>query len=220
MYRLRNGIHAALVDGRSVLLDIPKDRYFLVPDSVNDVLGNLDRGHDISPSQQQRLGSLVRSGVLVASPGGHNRRIYTKPTAEPAAEAPQRQHTNRLLAAALFQHARTSIRLRLSSIDAILDNLRSRKKRLIESGKFASAHAVYERASAFRSSSKFYPNDHRCLRRSIAFMDDLLRHGHVADLVVGVQLSPFSAHCWVQQGETVLNDGIEDVQPYTSILVI
>lgn len=220
MYRLRDGIHAALVDGRSVLLDIPKDRYFLVPDPVNDTLQDLDLDHDLSASQQQRLGSLVRSGILVTNPVGQNSRIYTQRAAEPATEAPQRQHTNSLLAAALLQHARTSARIRLSSIGAILGNLRSRKKRLIESGKFASAHSIYERASAFRSSSKFYPNDHRCLRRSIAFMDDLLRHGHVADLVVGVQLSPFSAHCWVQQGETVLNDGIEDVQPYTPILVI
>lgn len=46
----------------------------------------------------------------------------------------------------------------------------------------------------------------------------LARQGCHADLVIGVTL-PFSAHCWVQLGSTVLTDSLDLVQAYKPILV-
>ena len=37
---------------------------------------------------------------------------------------------------------------------------------------------------------------------------------------VSSQASPFSAHCWVQQGDVVLNDTIENVRPFTPIMAV
>ena len=60
----------------------------------------------------------------------------------------------------------------------------------------------------------------RCLPRSIALALCLASDGMRANVVVGVRLAPFGAHCWVQQGGDVLNDSVEEVLCYRPILVI
>ncbi|GAD58270.1 hypothetical protein MBEBAB_0520 [Brevundimonas abyssalis TAR-001] len=39
-------------------------------------------------------------------------------------------------------------------------------------------------------------------------------------MVFGIKLVPFGAHCWVQAGETVLNDTVDNVSEYTPIMVV
>lgn len=60
----------------------------------------------------------------------------------------------------------------------------------------------------------------RCLPRSIALALCLASDGTKANVVIGVKLAPFGAHCWAQQGTDVLNDSIEEVLRYRPILVI
>ena len=36
-------------------------------------------------------------------------------------------------------------------------------------------------------------------------------------MIVGVRLHPFSAHCWLQVDDIVLNDTLEGIAPYTVI---
>lgn len=60
----------------------------------------------------------------------------------------------------------------------------------------------------------------RCLARSIALAGCLAAIGDRCHVVLGVTCPPFSAHCWAQQGDTVLNDTLEEVQRYTPILVV
>jgi hypothetical protein len=57
-----------------------------------------------------------------------------------------------------------------------------------------------------------------CLVRSLALLDCLHRAGADATLMFGVLAEPFRAHCWVQSGEHVLNDGIDRVSLFTPIL--
>jgi hypothetical protein len=59
-----------------------------------------------------------------------------------------------------------------------------------------------------------------CLSDSIALLDLLARRGLAADLVFGVKLNPFAAHCWVQAGDVVLNETVECVRRHTEILVV
>ena len=73
---------------------------------------------------------------------------------------------------------------------------------------------AFERARLVRTAAD------RCLPRSIALARCLLRRGAPARLVIGVKLAPFAAHCWVQRGDQVLNDSVEEVWRYTPILVV
>ena len=58
-----------------------------------------------------------------------------------------------------------------------------------------------------------------CLPHSLAVAERLIRAGQPAQLVFGVRLGPFAAHCWVQQGSLVVNDRVEIVRTFTPILV-
>lgn len=60
----------------------------------------------------------------------------------------------------------------------------------------------------------------RCLAQSIALSSNLAATGDLSRVVLGVSLHPFSAHCWVQKGATVLNESIEEVRRHTPILVV
>src|SRR6185437_1323487 len=60
----------------------------------------------------------------------------------------------------------------------------------------------------------------RCLFESLVIIDFLAHHGVFANWVFGVRTAPFAAHCWVQQGEYLLNDSFEHVRSYTPIMSI
>jgi hypothetical protein len=49
-------------------------------------------------------------------------------------------------------------------------------------------------------------------------LDFLDRRGARASIVFGVTGTPFKAHCWVQLGDQLLNDSLDNVTPFTPIL--
>ena len=59
-----------------------------------------------------------------------------------------------------------------------------------------------------------------CLLQSFAHREFLLFHGVVAQWVFGVRAVPFSAHCWLQQGNVVLNDVAQRAGYLSPILVV
>lgn len=73
---------------------------------------------------------------------------------------------------------------------------------------------AYEHSRLLRSAAN------RCLTHSLALATSLARIGMRPHLVIGVQALPFTAHCWVQNGDAVLNDSLEEVVRFTPILVL
>ncbi len=59
----------------------------------------------------------------------------------------------------------------------------------------------------------------QCLVRGLAMKRYLLHRRCSASLVFGVAL-PFSAHCWVQAGSTVLTDPLDTVRPFHPIFAV
>lgn len=103
--------------------------------------------------------------------------------------------------AAVLDHAHRATGTRLCEAD-IQDELPRREIR------------AFERAKLLRTAAD------RCLPRSIALALCLARRGLRANVVLGVKLAPFAAHCWVQGNDEVLNDEVEEVLRYTPILVL
>jgi hypothetical protein len=64
-----------------------------------------------------------------------------------------------------------------------------------------------------------YPRPYLCLFDSLGLLHFLAQFRHFPRWIFGVKLEPFAAHCWVQSGDTVLNDTVEVVRQYTPILV-
>ena len=66
----------------------------------------------------------------------------------------------------------------------------------------------------------FFAHKDSCLFRALALQEFLAASGLHPSLVFGVDTNPFSAHCWLQHEELVLNDCPETVNNFTPILVI
>lgn len=72
-------------------------------------------------------------------------------------------------------------------------------------------------AIAFRQVRPFVPIRPCCLLDSLSLVEFLARRGLFATVVFGVIGDPFSAHCWVQVRDLVLNDTVGNVSAHTPI---
>ena len=61
------------------------------------------------------------------------------------------------------------------------------------------------------------PVGRACLPDSLALIAWLGRHGIDSTLVFGVKLDPFAAHCWVQAGDLLLSERLEEIERLTPV---
>lgn len=59
-----------------------------------------------------------------------------------------------------------------------------------------------------------------CLFDSLALLRFLAHYRTFPRWIFGVHTAPFAAHCWLQQGNTVLNDTADHVRTYTPIMAV
>lgn len=64
------------------------------------------------------------------------------------------------------------------------------------------------------------PSPGACLYRASFLRRFLAASGLTADWVFGVTTWPFSAHCWLQAGELLLDDDLDRVAAYTPLMVV
>jgi hypothetical protein len=62
------------------------------------------------------------------------------------------------------------------------------------------------------------PLPYSCLSDSLALLMFLSQYGLLPYWVFGVRMNPFGAHCWLQEGQTVVNDKLDAVLNYTPIM--
>jgi hypothetical protein len=67
---------------------------------------------------------------------------------------------------------------------------------------------------------RIYPRDYLCLFDSLALIEFLAHHGLFPTWVFGVTSDPFLAHCWVQEGDTLMNDTVEHVGPFVPLMTV
>ena len=75
-------------------------------------------------------------------------------------------------------------------------------------------------ALVFAALRPWSPRQGLCLYRSYALLRFLAANDLAAHWVFGVRTWPFSAHCWVQVGDLVLDDDLDRVRSYVRIAVI
>ncbi len=66
----------------------------------------------------------------------------------------------------------------------------------------------------------FYTLRDACVLDSLTMLHFLASYGAHPEWVFGVKTEPFDAHCWLQQGELLLNDLPERVRRYSPILLV
>ena len=220
-FHLRADLFLRHVDGQSVLFDVQNDRYFLAPDRMHRALGLLSHGEPLDLRDQAILAPLINRGLIIERRGPDDAApmAYTA-TSTTTGDAPGRRPSGSLICQAIIAQAGAELQLRRRKIGGVLAAIRGRRQRAIRNEAQLSSEDIFEHATAFRASSKFFPTHGQCLRRSVALTNHLLTRQRVVDMVFGVSVRPFRAHCWVEHSGVVLNDTVEGVRRYTPILVI
>lgn len=81
----------------------------------------------------------------------------------------------------------------------------------------ADAETAHRICGAVDRAASYYVDRAWCLQRSVVAVCLLRVAGYPAELVIGAQRTPFSAHAWAEIGRRVVNDE-ETVQTYYGVL--
>ncbi len=215
-WHLRESLSYCLIDGTAIFLDLDADRYFRLDKAANDAFLSFIAGEDTG-----RLIQTLEAADVIAS------TEQASPVATPIPAPPLRRATGvttgafRLgdVAHALWVQKHAERRLATRPLSEAVSHLRRKKSEcdvqdIAPGSPAARTLRAFEYARVLRSAAD------RCLPRSIALGLCLARIGVRCDVIIGVKLGPFAAHCWVQAGEEVLNDSVEEVARFTPILVV
>lgn len=217
-YALRPGVSYCEVSGRFLFLDVLRDRYVCLSGEAEAALARLGGGAELTEADRTALDQLCGSGLLQKGEGGN--RIA--PCAAPV------DATDTLLDAsggssivelgrAVLALADAQWRLRRRGLAAVIADLRAAKARLAVRDQEQGALDV---ARAFHAAGQFVSSHDQCLPRSLAVAQRLISKGLAPDLVLGVCLQPFRAHCWVQLNEQLVNERREVTRMFQPILVV
>lgn len=210
------------VDGHLIFLDIQNDLYFRLARELDIALTTYLAGGDVSERNIHRL--IERKILANGSVTGYARTPILKLPARSAMEdetcASPAGISELLDAFAIV--CSTQLQLKRLGLRHVLRKLVAlREKRTSRPSAYhPSESRVMKAAAAFRGARLYVPVDMCCLLDSISMIKFLAKRELHADLVFGVTGDPFSAHCWVQYGTTVLNDALGHTSAFTPIRVI
>lgn len=216
--QLPEHIHFCEIGGQRVFLDLAGDRYFSLPPAADAAFSSLQHADtDTGPSAAE-IPFLLRMGVLIAAPHGKalTKTCHPRPIrslveiAGPTAAISPRALLETCL---LVLRARRAVAKK--KLPAYLQAL-TRDRPVISD---VPATARKRALAQFRTARRFVPIAPNCLHDSLALCRFLQRRGIAAELVIGAKLYPFGAHCWLQDGDTVLNDTLGSARDFEPVLV-
>jgi Transglutaminase-like superfamily len=108
--------------------------------------------------------------------------------------------------------------LRTKALSRTLARIERRRCRAGSSSVIGNVPHVSTLVAAFQALRPLYPRSYLCLFESLALLEFLAGYCYLPCVVFGVVADPFQAHCWLQDGSTVINDEIERVGRYKPIL--
>lgn len=224
-YQLREDLTYCQIGDDMIFLDITNDHYFQPSGAITRALKCFFATGLCSNEDMSRL---TDCDILVEA------NEATKSITPPPAIRPTRSalEIDRLssaptmldLAETSWIVASTRRHLRTRRIKLVLDDLVSlRIKRLRALGHdmdSATELAILRASMTFYRARRYVPIEPSCLLDSIALVRFLSRRRLPANIVFGVMLNPFAAHCWVQAESTALNETVSDANAYTPIKVV
>ncbi|MDC7693501.1 lasso peptide biosynthesis B2 protein [Asticcacaulis sp. DXS10W] len=220
-YDLANGLSYCFVDGRAVFFDRTHNRYFASTPASADALSRLVAGDVLSAADEAELAALVEACVIRprAQPGlTPPPTLYSLPTRTvPAIDLPVAVTCG---LSVFSTRMAVTLALRLLPLNLNLSGLASRKRRCASRTLAPKGAPSPTLIHGFLGTRRLLSMSDKCLPTSLALCHFLLSHGYETDVVIGVRLRPFAAHAWVQRGEMLLSDVLDNVRPFTPIAVI
>ena len=216
-YQLRRGLSFCDLGSHLVFLDVDADRYFCLADKVEADFRALIAAAPQGAAPPERFETFVERGLLV--PGADGAPLAAcSPPPTPAislldAAGPDAGSVATI--SAVLALTRSLANLRRGSLRGSLAKARPLPRAVAP----AAADRLGGIAAAFDRASRWMSSQDRCLAQSLAVARTARLAGIAVDIVIGISLGPFAAHCWVQHDAAVVNDRVETVLRYTPILV-
>lgn len=204
--------HHCLVDGRVVALDMRTTRYFLIHGASGEALIQWEAGAE-SRHSDETFDDLLAKGYVSREQAG-NRRLEAcaaKPLKGRAEICMSSANRAEYLQIAWFL-ATTRLRIATGSLARTLKPMRKRAGQM----PVREQQVVEDRVGRFTACRPSIPLPRVCLLDSVAlyhFVGDSM-----TELVFGVSLEPFAAHCWLERDGWLLNDEIDHVRRFTPIM--
>lgn len=217
-YRLQDGLSFCLVDGHAVFLDIRNDRYFRLSGQMERMFMAYVEGSHGLPD----LAPLIERNILTASPPpSYIAQDLVDAAQSSALELPASPLPCGIgTATEVFTTVCwTQIRLKTRRLKAILDKTVDFRCRTLAPERNLEP-ALLNSTRVFLKARKLVPIENCCLLDSLSLASFLTKRRLYVNIVFGVTSDPFSAHCWVQSGNIVLNDTVGHTRTYTVIRVI
>ena len=206
------------VNGRLVFLDSAADLYLSLPEPAEAVFRRLMAGETIFGEASNIPPGLASAGLLVD--GTHGQPLAPCKLADlrtSILDQTLASH-NRHMPGLALALVRAALSLRLIGLDRTLRSLP--RRRVVAPQPVGTGAHPGGIAAAFAQLGMLATPHDQCLVRSLALGRYLRRSGFAVDIVLGARLRPFSAHAWVQLGDTVLNDQLDTVRNFTPIRVV
>ena len=225
-YFLPHHVHFCCRGNDFVFLDLRQDDYTLVNGVAAAALRDLSFAEQAvqKPESVDALKELLNGGLLITDQSNAKRLCSTK--TELAMESlidPEAMPRARLGVLQLWRFiaacTAAATRLRWGRLESTVKSVERRKNRHYSTKSFDMDRAR-ELTAVFQTLRSFFPRDYLCLYDSLALLEFLARHQVFPTWIFGVKLEPWAAHCWVQEGQCVFNEGVEEAAGYTPIMAI
>ena len=233
---LADDVFFCFSDNRIIFLDLRKNRYLclnernteaakaLLSDSTKAVPAPSSPSSILSEADTQRVADALNEGDLLAGndwTGNETTAVYAQtPTTSlrvdgKAPKAVKLRHWTTFFYSAIW----ASAKLRWYSMKRTVQIAQSWKERLPKPQK-GDRESLHDLVRVFLHLRPYYPREYLCLYDSLALAEFLSHYHFHPQWVFGVTAEPFSAHCWVQEGDCVLNDSVDFVSRFTPIMVV
>jgi hypothetical protein len=210
---LRAGVSWCLCSRHAVFLDLPRDRYFCLPEPLDLIF---QRWAADEPPDAAARDALIAAGV--AEPGAGSSPVAADfPTATRDLANGVQGGSLRTALRAIFGQLQARRWVKRRSLASIMTDIASAARR---AGRPRDEAVLRRIAGAFATSGMLLRAADQCLPRAIAAARLCRHHGQDVALILGVRLNPFAAHSWVQSGDAVVVGDLEQVRLYTPILVV
>lgn len=221
-YALRKGVTFCIASRKVVLFDLPNCRYSGLPEATDMAFQALVESQEAADADTSALQPLIDTGLLIL--------LENRPTrlnaqsglgasgsllnCRPAPVEPS------LIFAALTAQISTALDLKVQPLANIFSHVQRRRTCLENAIQPMPAVDLARVVAAFVWSRRLISSGDKCLRRSIALANHLIGCGIDCRIVIGVRMRPFAAHAWVQKDDLVLDESLEEVRRYSTILVV
>jgi hypothetical protein len=235
-YRLCEHVYWCERNSRVILLDLRTDLYLALDSRASSFFPKLVQGEVPTAALQAVWGAQVNElaealldrGLLTTEPGRGKDGgpvAVPPPSFEVTADSLDGRVwlRSRDVTAFWVSIARTGIHLRVLPLFYVVTAARTRRAQRaaypLRNGRrpydLATRVAVFDRLRPLAFTAR-----DACLFESLAMIEFLALFDLHASWVFGVQTAPFCSHCWVQLGDTVINDTVEHIRGFTPIMAI